>query len=195
MRHADITSVNPRGASEETSDQDNLDYYGVRASEEMAKTDLERMKKYYDMIKEVADEWNVDPYLIAGIISRESRAGNALVKGWGDHGNAFGLMQVDKRYHTPKGKWNGKSHLDQATEILVDFIDEIKKMYPKWGGGKQLRGALAAYNKGPNNVRKAVLEGRDIDYYTTGQDYSSDVLARAQWYRSQEISWWSCVIL
>ncbi|XP_053722207.1 lysozyme g-like [Synchiropus splendidus] len=182
MRHADITSVNPRGASEETSGQDNLDYYGVDASEAMAKTDLEQILDHYDMIIDTTAEWKVDPHLIAGIISRESRAGNALVNGWGDHGNAFGLMQVDKRHHNLQAEWNSKEHLDQGIEILVGFMDEIKKMFPEWSGGKQLRGALAAYNKGPDNVRKAVDEGRDVDYYTTGQDYSSDVMARAQWY-------------
>lgn len=37
----------------------------------------------------------VDPAIIAAIMSRESRAGNALdANKWGDHGNAYGLMQV-----------------------------------------------------------------------------------------------------
>lgn len=67
---------------------------GVEASEQMARTDFERMKKYRSIIKKAADHYDVDPALIAAIISRESRAGNQLRNGWGDHGNAWGLMQV-----------------------------------------------------------------------------------------------------
>lgn len=68
---------------------------GVSASHQMAKTDLERMKKYKDIIKRAGEQCDVDPALIAGIISRESRAGNQLKDGWGDYGKAYGLMQVE----------------------------------------------------------------------------------------------------
>lgn len=62
----------------------------------MARIDLQRMKKYTGIIKTAGENYDVDPALIAGIISRESRAGNQLVNGWGDHGKAFGLMQVER---------------------------------------------------------------------------------------------------
>lgn len=68
----------------------------MAASHEMARIDLERMKKYKEIIKKAGQHWDVDPALIAGIISRESRAGNQLVDGRGDHGKAFGLMQVEQ---------------------------------------------------------------------------------------------------
>ena len=64
----------------------------------MAKEDLDSMKKYKTAIKNVAERWDVNPALIAGIISRETEAGfsikNTKPPGWGDKGNAFGLMQV-----------------------------------------------------------------------------------------------------
>lgn len=66
----------------------------------MAQTDEGRMRNYKDIIMQVGSEFHVDPAIIAGIISRESRAGNALDDGWGDWNpernayNAFGLMQV-----------------------------------------------------------------------------------------------------
>jgi len=52
------------------------------------------MVKYKDMITRVGNSKCVDPAVIAGIISRESHAGTVLQNGWGDNGNAFGLMQV-----------------------------------------------------------------------------------------------------
>lgn len=66
----------------------------MRASHEMAKMDAGRMEKYRTKINTVGQSCDIDPALIAAIISRESRAGNALINGWGDGGKAFGLMQV-----------------------------------------------------------------------------------------------------
>lgn len=69
----------------------------------MAQTDAGRMMRYKDKITAVGHRLGVDPALIAGIISRESRAGNVLQNGWGDHGNAWGLMQVHQNSHPVGG--------------------------------------------------------------------------------------------
>lgn len=69
----------------------------MKASETMAQTDLGRMNNYKSKINSVGSQCGIDPALIAAIISRESRAGNVLQSGWGDNGNAWGLMQVVKR--------------------------------------------------------------------------------------------------
>ncbi|KAJ8356109.1 hypothetical protein SKAU_G00189030 [Synaphobranchus kaupii] len=93
--------------------------------------------------------------MIAGIISRETRGGseNVMLKGgWGDHGNAFGLMQVDKRRHTPEGGWDSEQHLNQATGILVSSIEQIQVKFKSWSKEQQLKGGLAAYNMGIQNV-------------------------------------------
>ncbi|KAM9363663.1 lysozyme g-like [Symphorus nematophorus] len=151
------------------------------------------MEKCRFKIKTVGQKYGIDPALIAAIISRESRAGNALDNGWGDGGNAWGLMQVDiyKSGHTAVGAWDREEHLDQATGIL--------------SAEKQLKGLLkdqhssalfilcftlfsslfvsargiAAYNMGSKNVHSYGT----VDAETTGQDYSNDVVARAQWYK------------
>ena len=64
----------------------------------MAQTDAGRMEKYKSFINNVAKKHDVDPAVIAAIISRESRAGNVIFNtnppGWGDNYNGFGLMQV-----------------------------------------------------------------------------------------------------
>ncbi|KAK0130641.1 Lysozyme g [Merluccius polli] len=116
-----------------------------------------------------------------GIISRVCRAGNTIKgnNGWGDHGNAFGLMQ-----------WNGEEHLNQATGILVNFIKKIQNKFPDWGAEQKLKapliylllyntvsllddfaGAIAAYNMGDDNVDSY----ENVDQHTTGGDYSNDV--------------------
>ncbi|XP_019614501.1 PREDICTED: lysozyme g-like isoform X2 [Branchiostoma belcheri] len=92
--YGDLTKVDATGASEQTAKQDKLTIKGPAASQKMAKTDKKNVDKYKDIIKKVAKEKNIDPAIIAAIISRETRGGTLLDNnGWGDNGNGFGLMQ------------------------------------------------------------------------------------------------------
>ncbi|XP_078512288.1 lysozyme g-like [Lissotriton helveticus] len=138
------------------------------------------MKKFKAKMVTVGKKLCVDPALIAAIASRESRAGSALINGFGDGGNAFGLMQVDIRYHKIRGAWNSQEHITQATEILVSMIKAVTKKFPKWSVEQKLKGGIAAYNIGPGNVRT-----ENVDSYTTAKDYSNDVVARAQYYKER----------
>uniref|UniRef100_UPI003D9DF68D lysozyme g-like 2 n=1 Tax=Danio rerio TaxID=7955 RepID=UPI003D9DF68D len=176
----DIMDIDTKGASPVTASQDKLTVKGVEASKKLAAADFVRMEKYKCKIFKVAKEKDVDPALIAAIISRESRAGHTLLKGWGDHGNGFGLMQVDKRYHTPVGAWDSEQHLTQATEILIDFIRKIKEKFSRWSLEQCVKGGIAAYNAGVNKVKSY----EDVDEGTTGRDYANDVVARAQWFKT-----------
>ncbi|XP_067903218.1 lysozyme g-like [Heterodontus francisci] len=178
--YGDITKVETTGASEATAKQDNLTFKGVAASHKMMETDLERVNKYKILINKVASANQIDPAIIGAIISRESRGGNALENGWGDHGNGFGLMQVDKRYHNIVGAWNSEEHLEQGTQILTDMIKTIANKFPGWTKEQQLKGGISAYNAGPKNVQ--TYDRMDIG--TTGNDYANDVVARAQWLKN-----------
>ena len=62
----------------------------------MAQRDGQFIQEYKPLIISVSRELRVEPAVIAAIISRESRGGTAIRQtgGWGDNGNAFGLMQV-----------------------------------------------------------------------------------------------------
>ncbi|KAM9363145.1 lysozyme g-like [Symphorus nematophorus] len=186
MGYGDIMRVETTGASWQTSQQDRLGYSGVQASNAMAEIDAGRMEKYRSKIKRVGQKYGIDPALIAAIISRESRAGNALDNGWGDGGNAWGLMQVDVNPHggghTAVGAWDSEEHLCQATEILVYFIKRISNKFPGWNTEQKLKGGIAAYNMGDGNVHSY----DNVDANTTGKDYSNDVVARAKWYKNNK---------
>ncbi|XP_059196125.1 lysozyme g-like [Centropristis striata] len=188
MSYGNIMAVHTTGASTQTSQQDRLGYSGVRASHAMAEIDADRMERYRSQINNVGAQYGIAPALIAAIISRESRAGNALHNGWGDYDssrgayNGWGLMQVDVNPngggHTARGAWDSEEHLRQGTEILVYFIGRIRNKFRSWSTEQQLKGGIAAYNQGDGNVHSY----ENVDENTTGRDYSNDVVARAQWY-------------
>uniref|UniRef100_A0A3B4VAC0 Lysozyme g n=2 Tax=Seriola dumerili TaxID=41447 RepID=A0A3B4VAC0_SERDU len=188
--YGDIMKVETTGASMQTAQQDNLDFAGKEASYAMAETDLVEMNNYKSIIKNVARQKGVDAALIAAIISRCCRAGKWLSGGWGCYDekrkkyNTFGLMQIDVSPngggHTPKGEWDSEEHLCQATDILIYFIIRVKHKFRGWSKEQQLKGGIAAYNAGDGNIGP---DG-DVDSKTSNGDYSNDVVARAQWYKS-----------
>ncbi|XP_056411932.1 lysozyme g-like [Hyla sarda] len=179
-KYGNLAEIPTTGASVTTGRQDGQNYSGIIGSEKLAATDLERMSKYNQKIQSVSRKTGIDGAIIAAIISRESRAGNALdASKHGDYGQAFGLMQIDKRWHTPCGAWDSEEHILQATEILCYMFNEIKLKFPGWTASQQMKGAIAAYNMGPGSVTNF----HDIDSRTTGGDYSNDVIARAKFYR------------
>ncbi|XP_014031255.1 lysozyme g isoform X2 [Salmo salar] len=83
--------------------------------------------------------------------------------------------------HKRKGEWDSKEHLEQATGILIHFIEQIKDKFPKCTKEQQLKGGIAAYNQGDGAIDSLCEE---VDENTTGKDYSNDVVARAQWYHT-----------
>ncbi|XP_070683727.1 lysozyme g-like [Pempheris klunzingeri] len=190
FRYGDIMIVETTGASAATAQQDKLKYSGVKASHAMAETDLIEMNNYKSTIKNVARQKGVDPALIAAIISRSCRAGKTLTGGLGCYDektqkyNTYGLMQIDVNPngggHTPKGSWDSEEHLRQATDILLHFMLRIKHAFPHWSKEQQLKGGIAAYNAGDGNIHSY----ENVDANTSCGDYSNDVVARAQWYKS-----------
>ncbi len=177
-----LAAASTTGASAKTARQDGL-APGVESSHKMAQTDLERVLSLIEEFRDCGETFDLPPALLAAIASRESRCGNALAPdGTGDKGNGFGIMQVDKRFHTPAGGPKSLEHLKQATEILVSFRHQVQKKHPTWKDKDVLKGSLVAYNSGVDNVQ--TIERMDIG--TTGDDYGSDVIARAQFY-SQHI--------
>lgn len=174
-----IRNIHTTGASARTASQDRLPA-GIGSSEAMARRDGEYIQAYKEMIISVGRELGVEPAVIAGIISRETRGGTAINQtgGWGDHGNAFGLMQIDKRHHTPLGGWNSREHIHQATNILRDFINSPNN--PFSNPDQRLKAGIAGYNMG---LQRMSRNYNNIDDHTTGGDYSNDVVARAQYFQ------------
>merc|ERR1712110_1002627 len=152
---------------------------GVKCSGSLASHDFSNLKKYQSKCKKAGSNKNIDHCIIGAIISRESRAGAAL----NSHGGTcygFGLMQIDKRYHNPRGAWDSQEHIEQATDILIDTINCVKRNHNSWTQEMATKGGISGYNAGCGNVQ--TYDGMDIG--TTGNDYANDCVARGQWYRN-----------
>jgi soluble lytic murein transglycosylase-like protein len=187
--NAILFTYEPTGASDKTARQDNLPsrgIVGVKASEAMAETDRARVVPHKAKFVEAGQLFDLPPALLAAIASRESRCGNVLDNdGFGDGGNAFGIMQVDKRFHSPiepEGGHAGKAHIQQATEILRDKLDGVNRHVEGLSDSQSLQAAVSRYNGGSRLLPPRSDEG------TTGGDYMNDVWARARYY-AKVVTW------
>ncbi|XP_013418288.1 uncharacterized protein LOC106179286 isoform X2 [Lingula anatina] len=182
--HGDVGKVDTKGASSKTAGQDAnaKGLTGVAASNKLAQNDLNRLKQFKEKINQVSKETGMDAAIIAAIISRESRGGAALDSNHhGDNGNGFGLMQIDKRFHTTQGAWNSAEHIKQGVGILQGMINGVRDCHPSWSDEQVLKGGISAYNAGVRNVRNYDR----MDVGTTGDDYANDVIARAQYLKQK----------
>jgi hypothetical protein len=169
---------------------------------------LSEAEKHKAALDGAAKKYGFSTPLIWGIGSRESHWGLLLKPkgpaGTGDFlerrypapfrtgplppdGRGFGrgLMQVDFDAHefARTGKWfDPKENIFYGCKVLVDSRDFIQRKADLQGLAL-LRAALAGYNAGPGNALRALRDGRDVDFYTAGRDYSRDVLDRAGWFQ------------
>lgn len=129
--------------------------------------------------------YGVRPEVLAAICERESRGGLALTPpgpaGRGDQGHGHGLMQIDDRAHpgfVSTGLWRAPSFcILYAARLLRDNLNFF--------GGDEFN-AVAAYNCGPGNVKKAIKNGLSGEAYTAHGNYATDVLKHAEdWHENE----------
>jgi len=101
-----------------------------------AEADVIRLRKYEIPIKRVARNLCLDPALIAGIISQESRAGLLLDNGWDQGRQKYGLMQVHQshEYQNTNGVYIPGLHLscsvfETALKCILPTSKVVFKCY------------------------------------------------------------------
>jgi hypothetical protein len=112
----------------------------------------QRLAKWALEIACAAAAYRVDPLVLAAILERESRGGEALdppgPAGLGDGGHGHGLMQIDDRWHVPfiaTGLWAEPAFaLLYGARILRQGLDAFGGDYPA---------AIGSYNGGIPRVR------------------------------------------
>jgi hypothetical protein len=160
-----------------------------------ANEDKARIAVYAAAIKAAAAKHGVRADILAGIISRETRCHPRWVQPpphgrLGDYGNGHGPGQIDRGSYAEWCKdWRAglltpEDGIDKAAEVLADKLVKVTaltaKMKKKPTPDELLRAACAAYNTGEVRASNCLIDGKDVDRYTTGRDYSADVLIRAK---------------
>lgn len=164
---------------------------GVGATD--PRDDLARLGPWLPAIRDAADEFGVRRAVLAGMCLRESLAGWApgytrkgTHLGWGDHGNAFGLWQADRRFWEEVLRGLRPGHhlltpLGQARFAAAIVAGAHRFLEARHAGAAFLleRASVDAYNAALHRVDAQLEVGIDPDSVTTGGDYGRDVLARA----------------
>ncbi|NWR91463.1 LYG protein, partial [Furnarius figulus] len=119
-----------------------------------AEADLVRLRRYEVPIRRVARNLCLDPALIAGIMSQESRVGLLLDNGWDQGRQKYGLMQISRQLQQPYALWDSEEHINQCSNILVLSINEVRARHPTWTWDRQLRVQFMWDNVGANNVQR-----------------------------------------
>jgi hypothetical protein len=152
--------------------------------EGMALEDSKQIFSLKNKFEKAAKSHHIPPEILEGMASRESRGGKSLDEaGYDPEKKAFGVLQVDGRYHDLQGTESPTSqeHINQGAQILRDYRNQMDKQHPEWSDSDRWRAAVAAYNYGPGNVK--TLD--NLDKGTTGNNYSHDVMLRAKVFRDQ----------
>jgi soluble lytic murein transglycosylase-like protein len=180
----------------------------VDASPAELAQDMAQAKLYLSGILAAAAKYSLAPSLICAIGSRESNWGQGSdmrpkgpagtgdwaprnPKVWGyamppdGLGWGRGLVQIDygEGVFGRTGDWmDAAANIDFGSNELASNIKHYTAN-PQTGVDP-VRAAVAAYNCGQGNVNKAISDGYDVDHYTTGGDYSTDVMGRAAWFKA-----------
>ena len=94
-------------------------------------------------------------------------------------------MQIDFDAHefARTGNWRDpRENIPYGCKVLSEARGFIRRR-AGLEGRPLLQAALAGYNAGPGNALRAIRDGRDVDFYTAGRNYSRDVLNRAGWFQ------------
>lgn len=149
----------------------------VSVNPEALQADYNRLESagVLPIIERLAAKHGIDYAVALALPSRETSSRN--VEGDGGHGHCY--LQIDDRSHQEwlsTNDWRNPAEcFDYGFAILRGNIDRFDGDIFK---------ALAAYNSGAGNVRKSLRQGKSAEARTAHGNYSSDTLARAEFYRN-----------
>ena len=109
----------------------------------------------------VAESYGIDPAIIFAMCYRESTYNPSSI---GDHGAAFGLMQIQPKWHSDRMARLGCTDLLDPYQNVIVGTDYLAEQLNRYGG--DMGKALVAYNAG--------------HYKGTITRYATEVMAKAE---------------
>jgi hypothetical protein len=135
----------------------------VNISADTLKAEAATALRTWPFIPAVEQAHSLPANLLLAVGSRETNLRDVV----GDGGHGHGVWQRDDRFWPIPASYTVEQQANDAASLLAANIHTFG-----------LAGGVAAYNCGGGNVQRALDEGRSVDHYTTGGDYSADVLGR-----------------
>ena len=113
-----------------------------------------------DYILEVCHDYGVNHLIILGMIEKESTFGPNVI---GDNGEAFGLMQVQPKWHQERMDRLGVTDISDPYQNVLVGVDYFAEMLSYDRG---IAWALMAYNGGATYANELTDEGVISSYVT-----------------------------
>ena len=113
-----------------------------------------------DYILEVCHDYGVNHLIVLGIIEKESTFGPNVI---GDDGEAFGLMQVQPKWHQERMDRLGVTDISDPYQNILVGVDYFAEMLSYDRG---IAWALMAYNGGATYANELTDEGAISSYVT-----------------------------
>lgn len=115
------------------------------------------------LIIRLCEEYHIDPAVVMAMIHRESKF---QVDAIGDNGEAFGLMQIQPKWHYQRMLDLNCTDLMNPIQNVTVGVDYLAELIERGNG---LEWALAAYNAGATGAWNGL-----------GFDYAAEVLANSE---------------
>lgn len=128
------------------------------AEPEVAYFDVPLSEDLQDYIFEVCETYEIDPAVVVAVIWKES---TYKASAMGDNGKAYGLMQVQPRWHRDRMKRLGVTDLLDPYQNILVGVDYLAELYHDRGS---MKWALMAYNGGPDYANRMTRAGRVSSY-------------------------------
>lgn len=160
---------------------------GVSGSQSDVRVRMNELNKYKHCFDQAAKDNCIEASVIGAMASRESNVGASLTSaGLGDGGHGYGIMQCDlytSGMDCRRCDPFSCCHIEMMVrEKIIPDIKYMQSKFPSSPVEGQLQAAIAAYNTGRGRVHSTSYTS--VDRYTTGHDYSNDVIARAQYLKN-----------
>lgn len=118
--------------------------------------------RFQSWIDKKCEEKGISTNVVMGVIKKES---NFRIKAMGDNGEAFGLMQIQEKWHKNRMNKVGAENLLNCYDNVNVGIDYLAELY--FANGKNWHKALMAYNGGQAyaNRRTSTVYSRTVMEY------------------------------
>lgn len=115
-------------------------------------------KDLQEYIFELCANYDIKPEVVIAVIKKESEFNTSTI---GDHGNSYGLMQIQPKWHQARMDSLGCTDLLDPYQNVAVGINLLAELFDT---GNSLEWVLMAYNGGPSYANRKAANGELSEY-------------------------------